>query len=507
MAANTTGYNANYPKTKRRNPGTTVRTVDASVSDQDKRQLIESARDLYRNFPVAAWAIRKHLDYVSTFNFMIQTGNKEFDDTFRALLEENSRPENCDITGRHSLGQLIRLAEGLRTTDGDVFLMKLRSGHLQGIEADRVRNEYDGKVMSPEDYRAKPWLKPFRGQVVSPWATHGVVQNKAGKAIGYRLWHKTIDDRYVFEKVVPARNMIHFGYFDKMTQARGYSPLIAAIDTMHDVDEMSEFARLKAKVSQYFALSISRDKTDYLTGNDAYDEECSSEGQFDSIDFGTGPLVLDLEDGDRADFLESKTPSTEFQDYITLALQMGLKALDIPWSIADESFTNYSGSRIAMTQYIKSCDSKRDDVVRVLNSITEFWFLRWIKERKIKLPAGMEFRDIKWRWVPAGVPWFDPKAEAQADIELIAAGLKTRSEVRLTHFGDDWKTQVADKLKEEEDYLKELGLKQEAPVDEKPGDEEENPEEESDDEDGDDEDQDQRADEVQRPRPGRGKQD
>ena len=464
MSAISTGYNANYPKTKRRNPGTTVRSVDASVSDQDKRQLIESARDLYRNFPVAAWAIRKHLDYVSTFNFMIQTGNKDFDDTFRKLLEENSKPENCDITGRHSLSQLIRLAEGLRTTDGDVFLMKLRSGHLQGIEADRVRNEYDGKLLYSDDYRRKPWLKPYSGQVVSPWATHGVIQNKAGKAIGYRLWHKTIDDRYQFDRVIPARNMIHFGYFDKMSQTRGYSPLIAAIDTMHDVDEMSEFARLKAKVSQYFALSISRDKTDYLTGSDAYDDECDKEGQFDSIDFGTGPLVLDLEDGDKADFLESKTPSTEFQDYITLALQMGLKALDIPWSIADESFTNYSGSRIAMTQYIKSCESKRADVVRVLNSITEFWFLRWIKEGKIKLPAGVEFWDIRWKWIPAGVPWFDPRAEAQADIDLIAAGLKTRSEVRLTHFGDDWKTQVADKRKEEEDYLKELGLTTSSPV-------------------------------------------
>ena len=458
MAFTGTGYNANYPKTKRRNPGTTVRSVDASVSDQDKRQLIESSRDIYRNFPVAAWAIRKHLDYVSSFNFMIQTGDKEFDDRFRQLLEENSKARNCDISGRHNLKQMIRLAEGLRTTDGDVFLMKLRSGHLQGIEADRVRNEFDGKIMSPDEYTTKPWTRPFAGQVASPWATHGVLTNKAGRALGYRLWHKTLDDRYEFDRVIPARNMIHLGYFDKMSQVRGYSPLIAAIDTMHDVDEMTEFARLKAKVSQYFALAISRDKTDYLTGDDAYSEECDAQGQFSDLDLGPGPLVLDLEDGDRADFLESKTPSTEFQQYVTLALQMALKALDIPWSIADESFTNYSGSRIAMQQYIKSCESKRADIVNVLNEITRFWFLRWLDSDLIELPAGVEAMDIKWKWIPTGVPWFDPKAEALSDIELIKAGLKTRTEVRLNHFGDDWKTQVADKLREEQEYMDELGL-------------------------------------------------
>jgi capsid protein len=475
--AGQTGYNANYPKQKRRNPGTTVRNVDSRVSDQDRRQLIESARDAYRNFPIAAWAIRKHLDYVSSFNFMIQTGNKDFDDQFRKLLKINSQPKNCDITGRHSLQQMIRISEGLRTTDGDVFLMKLRSGHLQGIEADLIRNEFDGIVNAPNAERGTNWRMPYADQVVTPWSTHGVLTNKAGRAIGYRLWNKTSDHRYVFDRVIPARNIIHFGYFDKLSQVRGYSPLNSAIDTMHDVDEMSEYARLKAKVSQYFALAISRDKTDFLTGDDASDEECSAEGAMDSIDFGTGPLVLDLEDGDRADFLESKNPSTEFQAYITLALQIALKALDIPWSIADESFTNYSGSRIAMQQYIKSCDSKRRDVVRVLDEVTMFWFLRWVNNGLIELPAGMEVSDVNWSWIPCGVPWFDPKAEAMADIELINAKLKTRSEVRLDRFGDDWKTMVADKLKEEEEYMNELGLSQSeaqpVPIDEEETDAEE----------------------------------
>ena len=456
--AGITGYNANYPKQKRRNPGTNVRNVDSTVTDQDRRQLIESARDAYRNFPIAAWAIRKHLDYVSSFNFMIQTGNKEFDDRFRYLLKQNSRPRNCDITGRHSLEQMIRIAEGLRTTDGDVFIMKLRSGHLQGIESDLVRNEFHGVVNDPIHERVSRWRNPHADQVVTPWATHGVLTNKAGRAIGYRLWHKTADHRYIFDRVIPASNMIHFGYFDKLSQVRGYSPLNSAIDTMHDIDEMAEYARLKAKVSQYFALAISRDKTDFLTGDDASDDECSAEGAMDTIDFGTGPLVLDLEDGDRADFLESKNPSTEFQSYITLALQIALKALDIPWSIADESFTNYSGSRIAMQQYIKSCESKRRDVIRVLDEITYFWFIRWINSGMIQLPQGIEISDVQWSWIPSGVPWFDPKAEAMADIELINAKLKTRSEVRLDRFGDDWKTMVADKLKEEEDYLDELGL-------------------------------------------------
>ncbi len=53
--------------------------------------------------------------------------------------------------------------------------------------------------------------------------------------------------------------------------------------------------------------------------------------------------VFDFDVGDKAEFLESQQPSDQFRAYTQLVSMMALKALDIPYSFYDESFTNYSG--------------------------------------------------------------------------------------------------------------------------------------------------------------------
>jgi capsid protein len=249
--------------------------------------------------------------------------------------------------------------------------------------------------------------------------------------------------------------MLHLAYYDTFEQVRGVSPLASAIASYHDVLEMSEYARLKAKVSQFFSMTIARDAPEYRGLGES---DCDSDYGSQLRDFGKAPLILDLDPGDKAEFLESKTPSTEFQAFIQLSLQIALKSLDIPWSFLDESHTNYSGSRIATLQYIKSCESKRRDVELLLDQITYWIISNWVAQGVVELPGGMTMKDVKWKWIPAGTPWFNPAEEGQADIDLINAGLKTRTEVRLEKFGDNWKD-VADRLKDEEEYINELNLK------------------------------------------------
>ena len=430
---NASGYDAVNPSTKRRSSGSTVRSTDNMLSDSSRRQMTESGRDLWRNFPVASWAIRKHVDYVSDFSFQSTTHDEALNQSIENLMRWWSLPGNCDVAGRHPFSRLIRLAEMRRTIDGDVFFMKLANGRLQAIEGDRIRNEGNGKVLLPN------------GQV----RVHGIDLGPGGYNQRYHLYNKTVHGSYDFDRTVPGSNMLMHAYYDSFDQVRGVSPLSSAIASYHDVLEMTEYARLKAKVSQYFALSISRDRPDFSN-------ECDTDG-YDLRDFGKGALMLDLDPGDKADFLESKNPSTEFQDFTRLSLQIALKALDIPWSLMDESATNYSSSRIAMLQYIKSCEAKRRDTKLLLDKITYWQVQLWVLNGLLTLPAGMTVRDVQWNWIPAGTPWFDPAKEVKADIELINAGLKTRSEVRLEKYGDDWR-EVAMKLKEEEDLMEALGL-------------------------------------------------
>ena len=430
-------YDAVNPGKKRRSSGNNILSHDKALGTSDRFQLIESARDINRNFAAGAFMIRKHLDYVSTFSFQPQTGDANLDDDLTTLMRWWSRPENCDVGGRHSLHSIIRLAESHRTIDGDVFLMKLRSGHLQGIESDRIQNEQGLGVVHETDVP-----KAVR-------KVHGIHVDKGGRPIAYDVYSKQQNWTYEFDKTVKASNILMHGYYDAFDQIRGISPLAAAIPTFVDALEMKEYARLKAKVSQLFALSITRTSAMYQ------DVSCD-QTEYD-VDFGKGPVMLDLDPGDEANFLESKNPSTEFQDFITMSMQVASKALDIPWSFFDEAYTNYSGSRIALLQYVKSAQSKRESNQRLLDKITRWKLAQWVSDGM--LPTDLNLRALRWTWIPSGTPWFDIKAEAEADIMLIQNGLKTRREVRQERYGDDW-SNVVDELAAEKAKMDELGFAQ-----------------------------------------------
>jgi len=257
--------------------------------------------------------------------------------------------------------------------------------------------------------------------------------------------------------VIAARNVIHHGFFDRFDQVRGISPLAPAVNVFRDVYEAADYALAKAKVSQMFGLVFYRDALDSAGTLDSTSDPYE-------VDFGRGPVALDLEPGDKAEFLESKTPSSEFQSFAQLMISIALKSLDIPYSFFDESFTNFYGSRGALLHYQKSCEAKRADVKDVLRKITAWRLGLWIEDGTLQLPAGKSLADLKWEWIPAGLAWWDPAKEVRGDVEAIKAGLRTRSEIRAERYGDDW-LDVVDQLARERDAMDARGL---LPVDDLP---------------------------------------
>ena len=434
------GYDgADTSKQKRRAPTSALTSEDRALTAKKRKILQSAGRDLSRNFSIAAWAIRKHLDFVSSFKFQSRTGDDGLDREVERLMDWWSRPENCDAAGRHGLGRLIRLAEERRTVDGDVFLVKLTGqrvrGKLQAIEGDRVVNPGSDSLTMPD----------------TAW-THGVRTNQAGRAISYAV-HKRGDGGKGLEldRVIAARNVIHHGHYDRFDQVRGVSPLAPAINAFRDVYEAADYALAKAKVSQLFGLVFYRDALDSPGTLDTSDENDIS------VDFGSGPLMLDLEPGARAEFIESKNPAQEFQTFTQLMISVALKSLDIPFSFFDESFTNFYGSRGALLHYQKSCEPKRAEVKDVLRRLTAWRLALWIEDGVLQLPAGRSLGDMKWEWIPAGLAWWDPAKEIRGDVEAIKAGLRTRSEIRAEKYGDDW-IDVVDQLAREREALEERGL-------------------------------------------------
>jgi len=101
------GYDAVESKNRRQAPTGRLRSEDKELLPHQRRKLTSASRDIHRNFTIAAWAIRKHLDYVSTFSFQSRTGSAELDGRIEDLTDWWSRPANCDVAARHSLAQAI----------------------------------------------------------------------------------------------------------------------------------------------------------------------------------------------------------------------------------------------------------------------------------------------------------------------------------------------------------------------------------------------------------------
>lgn len=413
-------YDATEAKGRRKQAKIYSGSEDRILDQSKRRKLTANAQDLRRNFSIAAWIVRRHLDYVASFDFHARTGDDELDDRIELLMKIQSRPAACDIRGRHSLPSMIRMAEAHRSIDGDVFLEKLRSRHLGGIEGDRVRNPL-GSVSDPNQ-----WV-------------HGVKLNRAGRALAYAVHRRVGYGSLQFEKQVAARNMIHHGFFDRYDQTRGISPIASALNPLRDVYENFDYALAKAKVSQLFALAFYREADDAAGdlsgGEDSDGDEDKSSYQ---VDFGRGPVNLDLDPGDRAEVLESKQPSTEFQAFTQLVLTAAMKALDVPYSFYDESHTNFFGSRAAWLHYERSCGPKRESIADMLRQITVFWFQRWLLDGLLDLPADMGIADLEFEWVPRGMPWWDPAKEIRGDLMAISAGLDNPQRISKERGRGDW---------------------------------------------------------------------
>lgn len=428
MAGYFSRYIAAESSNKRRDPGTVIKSSDGVLDSTKRKRLTAGAIDLQRNYSVASWAIRKHLDYVSTFTFQSTTEDAGFNLQLESLIKWWSRPINCDVAQRHSFRRMVRLAEAARVIHGDMFFVKFANGRLQAIEGDRVRDPSDRRL-------EETWI-------------HGVKVGLSGQLQRIMVHRRNIDGGYTQERDVSAGNVIHLGYFDSFDQIRGVSPLASAIADFQDCLEVKDYARAKAKITQLFALAITREMADAddETGGDEY-----------QVDLGKGPVKVELDPGDKMEFLESRHPSTEFQQFIQLCLQAALKSLDIPWSFFDESYTNFFGSRSALIQYLQSCRAKREDLREILDRITVWKIQQWVAQGVLTMPAGYRIDDLQWDWVPAGVPWWNPEQEITGDVLAISNKLRTRSEIRRERYGDDWRDVVI-KLKQEDEFLRANGF-------------------------------------------------
>lgn len=427
------GYDAAENPHGRRKPiSARVMSEDAVLNKSKRRATIANSRDMFRNFAIAAWAVRKHLDYTTQFTFQCRTKNKEFNREMEKRVARWGSRSNFDIAARHNLARFVRLLECRAVCDHDVGIVKLKTGHSQAIESDRIQ--------TPD--------KINRGEL---W-TQGVRTNAQGAALEYGIRNRGDGGKgYDTGRRVSAGNFWLHGYFDHFDQFRGISPLIASINSMRDVYEGIDFGLAKLKVEQMFALAFYREAKGPVGPLDPDADQAEVGGYEVKLDGSS--MVLDLDPGDKAEFMKSDAPGGNTTTFLQAVIAIALKSLDIPFSFYDESFTNFFGSRAAWLHYERSAKDKRERIGEFLQ-----WWFRWRTAQemlagKLKLPSGLNLADPFWEWVPDGMPWWDPVKEINGDNMAIKGAFTTPQKVVKQRGGGDFYDNV-DQIAEAMEYAR-----------------------------------------------------
>tara|TARA_R110002073_G_scaffold20209_5_gene72816 strand:- start:19990 stop:21177 length:1188 start_codon:yes stop_codon:yes gene_type:complete len=356
---------------------------------------------------VCSWAVRRHLDYVANFSFNTRTPNKDVNTQIERLMVEDSRPSRFDVAGKFGREKMFRISEARRVIDGDTLLIMMNDGRMQGIQADLIRD--------PEKKKAgDEWI-------------NGVRITGTGRALEYGIRKREGYVGTVDHRRIAASNAIHYGFFgDRYAadQVRGISPLTAALDPLRDLKDAVTLAQARAKVAQIFALALTRDAVEPLGGDDEEDDD-----QALNVNF-TDPQVLDLDPGQKAEFLESRTPSTEFQAFTVLVIQLALKSLDIPYSMFDGSASTFYGGRAEALGYIGACKEKRADQQEMRRQYTVWKLRNWVRDGRLLLPRRWMIGDIEFDWIPNSLNnWWDRGKETKGAVAAIEAGLDTPQRV------------------------------------------------------------------------------
>lgn len=454
-------YDAVKSTNRRRKPSERLRAEHVILPDSKRKKLLSTVQDQVRNASIAAWAIRRHLDYVSKFKFQFRSGADPLDALVERIFYWHAQPRNFDVAERFGREEMFRHFEMEKVTAGDAAMVKTSGLRLQAIESDLIA--YPNASTMPEEARGQ--VDRDTGVIMDP--------DRPGRIAQFCICNRGKSGSEVaFDHLESAENVIFDGYWTRFSsQVRGVSPLSTAINSIQDVYEGVDFNLAKAKIHALFGIALMRDYAGAVSDQEeVYDWGGASgitQGLTESAagatatDAGTKQieaslqemkpnelLMVDMDQKGRIDTIESKTPSTEFKEFTEFAIRLSFLALDIPYTAFDSRSSSFSGVIADQNMYEVSCKWKREKNAWKRREYSD-WLLATIWNdpdlnaewglREVASRAGitrLRMLQEMVEWTPAGFPWLQKLQEVQGDIKAISVGLDNPIDICKRRGGD-----------------------------------------------------------------------
>lgn len=389
-----------------------------TLTQSTRTQLLAFGRFLVANVGLARAAVQDKATYSIGSGLLPQS--QAVDPKARALYEtffNKVWAPQCDLTGRHSFGQMQHLLCQAVDVDGDIGCLQYapdrRSlGQLQVVEGHRITSEDRNEGYSD-----------------------GLKLDAFGRTMAYRV--KEGPKEY---RDIPAQDFIFLFDPDRCDAGRGQSGFVHAIAHFRDILDIISYEKVGVKMASAIGVAI---KTE--TG--AVDRGTSYiKSGFTAIDTGglawetwQAGMVPRLKRGESIETLASNRPSPAFMGFLEFLIRDIAVGLGLPFEFLwDLAKAKGSGSRFILAKAQRRFEQRQALFVqRMLNRVW-FWAIGRAIDRK-ELPAVDGWWDVRWQG-PAKIT-MDMGKEAQANRDDLKYGNRTLQQDAADQ-GLDWQTDI-----------------------------------------------------------------
>lgn len=347
---------------------------------------------LYLNDPVVRSAVNLIASQIAGNGVRLNLAGHDLDTRFNT--------ERLDPSGLHSSTAIQRAAMRCWAIGGEIL----------GVHR-VVDGRYAFQLLDPEQLdRSKNEIHTDGATIVA-----GVERDPSGIVLAYWIMPHAPGDPFATNTAsvrFDAADVVHVFEQEFVGQVRGISPLVSVLPVLNQASIAVE-ARLKQlQVSALFAAFLSTPD-----GSDPFDDDPNP-----SLEPGA---IIRTRPGEEPHF-PNLPQSPDFQAFIKVLYRQIAAAIGVTYEdlIGDLEGVNYSSFRGGALTARRKAEALRK--VLLIEGLLDPVFARW---HAVEVLAGRAKGEPSASWIEPSWPEIDRVKEAEADIALLNARLKSRREI------------------------------------------------------------------------------
>ncbi|MDO8539487.1 MAG: phage portal protein [Opitutaceae bacterium] len=381
----------------------------ASLPQWERNVITSRLRFLIRNNEYCAALAGAFATHMGNSTLRSKSPDKAYNDSKERLWLTWSG--SCEVSGL-SLAEVEDIIWTEFLCAGELFFLKLASGHVQCIPAE--------------------WI--FSGTEAPDNEIQGIQYNGTGVPTGYRIGTRDRHGSLVAGKtVIPEAQVIHLYKRDRAEQLRGVPWLSAAAPAIQDIGEITAAKVMSVKAQSHLSAAIIKQggassfpqlgDTGNTTGTT---KETGLPSKYTTLKSGA---LLYLEPGEDIKTISTAYQSADFEAFLLSRLRAVSATVGMPIELWLEGYrdSNYSSSRATNLAWGRK--------VRKTRALVEARFLQpvqlWASERARakKQLKGDRANDGECAFGWPAIPSIDEQKETTANVEKLKNALTTYSAV------------------------------------------------------------------------------